>query len=396
MWTIPLSDLSFGPEEEEAARRVVASGWLTMGERTAAFEAGLGEALGSPRVLAVTNCTAGLHMAYAALGVGPGDEVLCPSLTFVATANAALLCGATVVLCDVVGTSDLSVDPADVERKITPRTKAIAVMHYAGYACDMDAIMDIASRRGLAVVEDAAHAPLSTYRGRALGTIGDVGCLSFFSNKNLAVGEGGAVIAKTPELHKTMRLMRAHGMTTLTLDRHKGHAYSYDVELAGFNYRIDEIRSALGLVQLGRLREGNARRRALTRRYHDRLDTMAERLGVAIEARVELPYRGYEERGIGESACHLMPVLLPRGAAREAVMDRLKARGIQTSIHYPPIHRFTHHGASERVRREGLDRTDDIAARELTLPLFPRMSDADVDEVCSALGEAVYAAKPEV
>lgn len=390
MWSIPLSDLSFGPEEEEAARKVVASGWLTMGERTAAFEAALGAELGSPRVLAVTNCTAGLHMAYAAVGVGPGDEVICPSLTFVATANAALLCGATVVLADVLGAHDLGVDPADIERKITPRTKAVTVVHYAGYPCEMDAIMDIARRRGIAVIEDAAHAPLSTYKGRALGTIGDVGCLSFFSNKNLATGEGGAVIGATPELHEAMRLMRAHGMTTMTLDRHKGHAYSYDVTLAGFNYRIDEIRSAIGLVQLGRLREGNARRRALSRRYHEQLDRMAERMGVRAEDRIELPYRGFEARGVGESACHLMPVVLPRGVNREGVMDRMKGRGIQTSIHYPPIHRFTHHGASERVRKEGLPRTDDLADRELTLPLYPRMSDGDVDEVCSAIGEAVY------
>jgi dTDP-4-amino-4,6-dideoxygalactose transaminase len=254
----------------------------------------------------------------------------------------------------------------------------------------MEAILEIAERRGVAVVEDVAHAPLSTWRGRALGTLGDVGCLSFFSNKNLATGEGGAVISRTPELHAAMRLMRAHGMTTMTLDRHKGHAYSYDVALAGFNYRIDEIRSAIGIVQLGRLREGNARRRAITRRYHERLETMAERLGIGAEDRVLLPYQGFEDRGIGESACHLLPVILPSGTAREGVMDRMKARGIQTSIHYPPIHRFTHHGASDRVRKEGLDRTDDIAARELTLPLYPRMTDADVDEVCSALGESVY------
>lgn len=395
MWKIPLSDLTFGPEEEEAARRVIASGWLTMGERTAEFEARLGEALGTDRVLAVTNCTAGLHMAYAALGVGPGDEVLCPSLTFVATANAALLCGATVVLCDVTGPHDLSIDPADIERKITPRTRAITVVHYAGYACDMDAILEISRRRGIPVVEDAAHAPLSTWRGRALGTLGDVGCLSFFSNKNLATGEGGAVLGATPELHTRMRLMRAHGMTTLTLDRHKGHAFSYDVELAGFNYRIDEIRSAIGIVQLGRLREGNAARRRLTRRYHERLEGMAALRGLGEAERVELPYREFEARGVGESACHLMPVLLPRGIDRERVMERMRARGVQTSVHYPPIHRFSHHGASERVRKEGLEKTDDIAARELTLPLYPRMTDADVDEVCSALGEAIATARGE-
>jgi dTDP-4-amino-4,6-dideoxygalactose transaminase len=376
MWKIPLADLDFGPEEVEAARAVVASGWLTMGERTQVFERALGEALGTPRVLAVTNCTAALHMAYAAVGVGPGTEVILPSLTFVATANAALLCGADVVLADIVGPGDLTMDPADIERKITPRTRAIGVVHYAGYPCDMDAIGAIAARHGLAVVEDAAHAPLSTWRGKALGTIGDVGCLSFFSNKNLSTGEGGAVLARTDELHTKLRLMRAHGMTTLTLDRHKGHAFSYDVMLPGFNYRIDEIRSAIGLVQLGRLAAGNARRRALCARYHELL---------AGDERVELPFRDFVARGVGESAHHILPILLPRGTPREAVMAGMKARGIQTSVHYPPIHRFSHHGQSPHVRAEGLDRTEDVAARELTLPLYPRMTDAQVDEVVSAL-----------
>ncbi|KYF75361.1 DegT/DnrJ/EryC1/StrS family aminotransferase [Sorangium sp. So ce388] len=380
MWKIPLSDLSFGPEEAEAARQVVASGWLTMGERTAQFEQKLGEALGTPRVLAVTNCTAALHLAYTALSVGPGDEVICPSLTFVATANAALLCGADVVLADVVGEGDLGVDPADIARKITPRTRAIAVVHYAGYPCDMDAISAIAAERGIAVVEDAAHAPLATYRGKALGTLGDVGCLSFFSNKNLAVGEGGAVIARDDALHARMRLLRAHGMTTLTLDRHKGHAFTYDVVDAGMNYRIDEIRSAIGLVQLGRLAAGNARRRALAARYHERL---------AAVRGVGLPYRDFYARGVGESSHHIMPVLLPEGASREAVMEAMKARGVQTSVHYIPIHRFSHHGASNRVRKEGLARTDAIAGRELTLPLHPRMQDADVDAVCEALAASV-------
>jgi dTDP-4-amino-4,6-dideoxygalactose transaminase len=376
MWKIPLSDVNFGPEEAEAAQRVVAGGWLTMGERTQAFERGLGEALGSTRLLAVTNCTAALHMAYAAVGMGPSDELICPSLTFVATANAALALGSTVVLADVVGPHDLTIDPADVERKITERTRAIAVVHYAGYPCDMDAIMDIAQRRGIAVIEDVAHAPLATWKGRALGTIGDIGCLSFFSNKNLSTGEGGAIISRTDELHAKLRLMRAHGMTALTLDRHKGHAFSYDVLLPGYNYRIDEIRSAIGLVQLGRLAEGNERRRALARRYHEKL---------ARDGRLTLPFEGFEARGVGESAHHILPVLLPPGTPREALMTAMKARGIQTSVHYPPIHGFSFHGATQRVRAEGLPRTDDIAARELTLPLYPRMTDAQVDEVCSAL-----------
>ncbi len=384
MWKIPLCDLHFGPEETEAAASVVASGWLTMGERTQAFERALGEAFGTTGVLAMTNCTAALHLAYLAVGVGPGDEVICPSLTFVATANAALTTGADVVLADVIGPDDLTIDPADVERKITPRTKAIAVVHYAGYPCDMDAILAIADRHGIAVIEDAAHAPLATWKGRALGTLGDVGCYSFFSNKNLSTGEGGAIAARTDELRQRCKLLRSHGMTTLTLDRHKGHAFSYDVVLAGQNYRIDEIRSAIGLVQLGRLAEGNRMRRVIVTRYHERLADVSSPRGP-----VGLPFRDFSERGVGESAYHIMPVLLPEGTPREAVMGAMKTRGIQTSVHYPPIHGFTFHGATERVRREGLSRTDALAPRELTLPLFPRMTEAQVDEVCGALEDSL-------
>ena len=376
MWRIPLSDLSFGPEEEAAVRDVVASGWLTMGERTSELEKKLGEALGTPRVLALTNCTAALHLAYVALGIGPGDEVICPSLTFVATANAALITGADVVLAAVTRAPALGIGTPPLAAQNGPPPPAHTVVHYAGYPCAMDEIRALATKHGLAVVEDAAHAPLATYRGEALGTIGDVGCYSFFSNKNMTTGEGGAIAARTPELFDRMKLYRSHGMTTLTLDRHKGHAFSYDVVAAGMNYRIDEIRSALGVVQLGRLPAANARRKELTRRYHERL-----RRG----GRVGIPYEGFEATGVGEGAYHILPVLLPRGTNREAVMGGMKARGVQTSVHYPPIHRFSHHGASPRVHKRGLEKTDDIAARVLTLPLYPRMSDADVDEVCAAL-----------
>ena len=330
-------------------------------------------------------------MAYAAVGVGPGDEIICPSLTFVATANAALMCGATVVLADILGTHDLGVDPEDIERKISPHTKAITVVHYAGYPCDMDAVMKISNAYNIPVIEDVAHAPLGTWRGRALGTIGDVGCFSFFSNKNMTTGEGGAVFSTRPDLHERLRLLRSHGMTTLTLDRHEGHASSYDVVEAGFNYRIDEIRSAIGLVQLGRLEGANERRRALTRHYRKCLrDGFEENMRTNI-AWVEIPYEDFESREVGVSACHLMPVLLPAGADRQRVMAAMKSRGIQTSIHYPPIHRFSFHSMSPRVRCYGLQKTDHVAERELTLPLYPQMTAHDVETVCAALREALQA-----
>ncbi len=383
MWKIPLSDVSFGAEEQDAVREVIASGWLTMGERTLAFEQRLGEIVGSPRVLAVTNGTAALHLAYAGVGLGPGDEVICPSLTFVATANAALLTGARVVLADVIGAHDLTIDPDDIKRKITAKTKAIAVVHYAGYACHMDAIGALAEKHGLAIVEDAAHAPGGSYGGKGLGAIGDVGCMSFFSNKNFTTGEGGAVIARTDELFARMKLMRSHGMTTLTLERHRGHAFSYDVVLPGFNYRMDEIRSAFGLAQLARLEAGNQRRRELVALYRETL---------AAQTDVIVPF-ATRDASMGQSAHHIFPVILPERVERERVMTHLKEARIQTSIHYPPIHRFSFHGASDLVTCDGLPLTETLSRRELTLPLYPRMSDDDVRTVCQALRAAIDAAE---
>ena len=269
---IPLSDLDYGPEEENAALDVIRRRWLTMGSVTQEFERVFSDFIGVKHALAVSNGTQALHLACLALGIGPGDEVVVPSLTFVATANAVLYANAEVRFADIIGTFDLNISPDDIERQITPRTKAIVVVHYGGYPCRMPEIMAIARRHGLAVIEDAAHAPGACLEGRALGTWGDVGCFSFFSNKNLATGEGGMLVTNREEIAEKARVLRSHGMTTLTWDRHRGHAYTYDVVALGYNYRIDEIRSALGLVQLQKLPENNARRKHLTDLYRKGLE----------------------------------------------------------------------------------------------------------------------------
>lgn len=198
-------------------------------------------------------------MAFVAAGIGPGDEVIVPTLTFVATANAVLYTGATVVLADVTSAEDLTISVDDVIRKFTPRTRAVVPVHYAGQPCDMIRLRRECSLRGVAIIEDNAHGPLADAwmdeegRVQALGTIGEIGCFSFFSNKNMATGEGGMVVTRDKQLADKLRLLRSHGMTTLTLERHRGHAYSYDVVEEGFNYRIDELRAALGISQLARL-----------------------------------------------------------------------------------------------------------------------------------------------
>ncbi len=363
-WRVPLSDVTVDDELVEAVLAVVRSGWWSMGPRVEEFEREFAGFCGAEHAIAVANGTAALHLALLAVGCGPGDEVVVPSLNFVAAANTIKHTGAEPVFCDIVGTEELNLDPADVEAAVSARTKAVIVLHYAGFPCDMAAVDEVAERHGLAVVEDAAHAPGASLGGRMCGTLGKVGCFSFFANKNVPVGEGGMLVTNDDELAARLRLLRSHGMTTLTWDRHRGHASSYDVVLPGFNYRLDEVRAVVGIVQLRRLPEENAGRARVAERYREALDG---RQGLT------MPFGGAGER---VPSHHLAVVLLPEGADREAVRSSLDERGIQTSVHYPPIHTFS---AYRSESRRPLPRTDAVAERLLTLPLYGRMTDDQAD-----------------
>ncbi|MFZ6031485.1 MAG: DegT/DnrJ/EryC1/StrS family aminotransferase [Chloroflexota bacterium] len=386
-WKVPLADLDYGPEEDAAVLDVLHSKWLTMGAVTQRFEAGFAALTGAKHAISVSNATAALHLACRALGIGPGDEVIVPSLTFVATANAVLYTGAEVRFADVIGPDDLTLAPDAIQAAITPRTRAIIVMHYGGYPCRMPEILALAERHSLAVIEDAAHAPGASLDGRALGTWGAIGCFSFFSNKNLSTGEGGMLTTDRDDLAEKLRLMRSHGMTSLTWDRHRGHAYTYDVVELGYNDRLDEIRAALGLVQLARLADNNARRAALTRRYWGELAP----LGVGLPFRERwassppfAPGGGPALDGrSGRPACHIFPILLPEGVDRLAFIDRMRAAGVQTSIHYPPVHTFTYY--RQRYGALDLPHTDALAARQVTLPLYPQMCGEQLELVLAAV-----------
>lgn len=379
MWRIPLADINLGEDEEAAVLAVLRSGWLTMGQVTSEFEAAFAELTGVAHAIAVTNCTAALHLAGLALGWSEGDEVIVPSLTFVATANAVRYTGATPVFADVRGEDDFSLDPDAVAACITPRTRAITVVHYAGFAVDMPAIKALADRHGLAVVEDVAHAPGASLDDRPLGSWGDIGCFSFFSNKNMTTGEGGMLTTDDDEIAAKLRLLRSHGMTTLTWDRHRGHAFSYDVVLPGYNVRMDEVRAALGLVQLGKLAANNDRRHELDRLYVEQLADKLPEIGI--------PYATYR----GVSAHHIRPILLPEGSDRRRFMEVMKEQGVQTSIHYPPIHQFSAYATEEKAAGS-LPHTETIGRREVTLPLYPGMTDADVEIVVEASSHALAAA----
>ncbi len=374
-WRVPLADLDYGAEEDQAVLDVLHRRWLTMGAVTQEFEARFADFCGVKHALAVSNATQALHLACLALGIGPGDEVIAPSLTFVATTNAVLYTGAEVRFADISSPDDLTISVEAIEAQITQRTRAIIIMHYAGYPCRMAEIMAVAERHGLVLIEDAAHAPGATYRGKALGTWGDAGCFSFFSNKNLSTGEGGMLVTNRDDVAARVRLLRSHGMTSLTWDRHHGHAHSYDVVDLGFNDRIDEIRAALGLVQLRKLVNNNLRRMAISTQYRQAF----EPLGVG------LPFSALQSDPSIRPACHLFPFLLPVSVDREHFIEWMKGAGIQTSIHYPPIHQFSYY--REKFSPQSLPVTEDVAAREVTLPLYPTMSEAQValviDEVKS-------------
>jgi len=374
-WRVPLADLDYGEEEEKAVLDVLRSRWLTMGAVTQSFEGVFAEQLDARHAIAVSNATVALHLACLALGIGPGDEVIVPSLTFVATANAVLYTGADVRFADIVAQDELTISPEAIASQINSHTKAIIVMHYGGYPCRLPEIMEIARQHRLAVIEDAAHAPGASLGGRSLGTWGDVGCFSFFSNKNLSTGEGGMVVTDRDDIAARVRLLRSHGMTSLTWDRHRGHAYSYDVVDLGYNYRLDEIRSALGLVQLRKLAANNARRRGITHAYREALK----------DSGIGIPFTGVE----GEPAYHIFPVLLPEGADRPHFIDQMRSQGIQTSIHYPPVHQFEYY----RSRYPGLSvpLTEQVGMREVTLPLYPGMDDLAVGNVLSAVVSSLEA-----
>jgi len=377
MWNIQLFKLNFDDQEVKAVSDVVAGGWLSMGEKIISFEESFGDFLGDGAYCkAVANGTAALHMALLALEVGRGDEVIIPSLTFVADVNVVNLVGATPKLADATSLDDWNMSLESIEKQITEQTKAVIVVHYAGYPCrDIMAISQLCRDKGIGLIEDVAHAPGATVDGKVCGTFGDVGCFSFFSNKNLSIGEGGMVSTLDVELNKKLGYLRSHGMTTLTLDRHKGRAITYDVAQPGLNYRMDEMRAAIGAVQLDKLPAGNARRGELTERYRSNLKGSA----------VSIPFEGQPSNA--SSVYHILPALLPESADRIAVIGALKENRIQSSIHYPPFWDFTAYKGQFSSNDSPI--TADICRRQLTLPLFPTMTEDEVDQVCNALLEAL-------
>jgi dTDP-4-amino-4,6-dideoxygalactose transaminase len=374
-WHVPLADVAVDDAIVAAVEEAVRSGWWSAGPRVGEFERRFADFCGVEHALAVANGTAALHLALLASGCGPGDEVLLPSLNFVAAANTIVHTGATPVFCDIGGPDDLNVSPDDIAAAISPATKAVVVMHYGGHPCRMAEILACAAHHGLVVIEDAAHAPGARWQGTPCGAIGAIGCFSFFSNKNLATGEGGMVVTDDAQLAEALRLLRSHGMTTLTWDRHRGHAHAYDVVAHGFNYRLDELHAAIGLVQLERLPEQNDRRASIVAAYRDALDGVDG---------LSMPFGADGDGSVASH--HLAVVVLPEGCARDVFRTRLTEAGVQTSVHYPPIHRFSRYRDEAGMRP--LPVTDAVADRVVTLPLYPHMEEWQVTLVVDAVRAA--------
>ncbi len=370
MWKVQLFKLNYDERETKAVNDVVESGWITMGEKTKEFESTFSAYHDSVNCTAVSSATAALHMSLLALGIKAGDEVIIPALTFVADINVVRMVGATPILADCESYEDWNISAQSIEKVITPKTKAVIVVHFAGYPCQMDEIVTLCKERGIALIEDCAHTPGAKYKGQSVGTFGAYGCFSFFTNKNLSVGEGGMLTTKDKDLDQQAKYFRSHGMTALTLDRHKGRAITYDVAQSGLNYRIDEMRSALGLIQLDKLTEANAQRKILVQRYHDRLSSVKE---------INIPFVNLKNI---EAVYHIFPILLSCGIDRVSLIGKLKEDGIQSSIHYPAFRDFT---AFKEIGLNDAMIAEDISKRELTLPLYPTMTLDEVDLVCDSL-----------
>ncbi len=373
---VPIFDVRLTDRDIAVVEETLRSGWLTMGPRTQEFERAFADSLGVRHAVATSSCTSALHLAFLGAGVGPGDEVIVPAITFVATAAAARFCGAEPVIADVIGTEDIGIDPEDVAARFTERTKAVCAVHYGGYAAAIDDLRRLCDDRGVSLIEDAAHSPSATPPGGGakLGTHGLAGAFSFFSNKVLSCGEGGLLATDDDEMARGARSRRSHAMTSGTWDRHRGHSLGYDVVDVGFNYRLDEPRAALLLSRLGGLEEDIAARRRLTHSYRERL---AELAGVSVP---------YEEREVDVSSCYVMPAVLDEGIDRDRVRTQMIERhGVQTTVLYPAIHELTAYAAAA----DRLPRAEAVARRQLTLPLFPHMDEAQQDVVVQALAEAL-------
>lgn len=377
---IPFFKPAIDEDDVQAVVDSLRSGWLTTGPNVAALEAELAEYCGAQYVNAVNSATAAMHLCLAAWDIGPGDEVIVPVYTFVATATVAIHRGATPVFVDVRN-FDANIDPEAIEEAVTPRTKVIIPVDFGGEPCQMDAIMDVARRRGVRVLTDAAHSVGSAYHGRPVGTISDATAFSFYATKNMTTGEGGALATDDQELSERVRRLTLHGITKDGWNRYAaGGSWRYDIAEFGFKDNLTDLAAALGRKQLARLDEFNEARTRIAQRYFANLRD---------EEHLTLP--GFDEAN--HRAWHIFMVRVKNEQApvsRDEVIQKLAERGIQTSVHFIPLHFFTAYQKLGRWKEGDFPVAEGIFEGAISLPLYPEMTDAQVDEVCQALREILH------
>ena len=370
MYKVPFFVPDFDQREEDAVVAVLKSAWIAMGPRVEAFEQRFAQAVGTKYAVAVNSCTAALHLANLLVDAGPGDEIIVPSLTFAATANAVHHAGAHPIFADIHSKTDWTLCPEDVKRKLTPQTKAVVAMHYGGYPADMTALETICEQAGVALIEDACHGLGGGINHKKMGALGVIGCFSFYSNKIITTGEGGMLTTDSEALAIRAKMLRTHGQTKTAADRMKG-AMTYDISEVGYNYRLDDVRAAIGLVQLTRLEESIQKRTEIAALYRQCLE--------------QIPSVTFASHGNrGRPAHYILPIYLD-SPHRDSVRLAMNDMGIQTSMHYPPVHQFAHY----QKQRVSLPKTEWVGDYGLSLPLYPSMTNEDVLEVCEALRAAV-------
>jgi dTDP-4-amino-4,6-dideoxygalactose transaminase len=376
---IPIAKPDVSEEEIAEVIDSLRSGWITYGPKTQLFETEFAEAVGAKYAVALNSCTAGMHLALIAAGIGPGDEVITTPITFSATVNVIVHVGATPVLADVCA-EDLNIDPDAIAAKITSRTKALMPMHYGGQACRMDEIMELARRHNLKVIEDAAHAAGAAYKGRPIGAIGDAAAFSFYPTKNMTTSEGGMLTTDDADLAEMTRVLRKHGLSTDAWKRHRPDGNSfYDVVAPGFNYAMTDVQAAVGRGQLKRLPEFNARRAAIAARYNAGLAGIEE-----IETPVTRPEITH--------GWHLYVIRLKLEGlriGRNEFEKELRARKIGTSVNFIPIHYHSYYREGFGFHKGDYPVAEDAFERMLSLPMYPGMTDEDVDRIVAGVEEIV-------
>jgi perosamine synthetase len=375
---LPYGRQSIDEHEIAAVAEVLRSDWLTTGPKVAEFERAVASAAGMKEAVAVSNGTAALHTAMYAIGIGPGDEVIVPTITFAASANGAAFLGGVPVFVDV-DPDTLLIDPDLIEAKITKKTKAVVAVDYTGQACDYDRLQPIVERHGLTLVDDAAHSIGGRYKSRPVGSLATLSTFSFHPVKHVTTGEGGAIVSNDPELTRRMRMFRSHGITTDFRQRETAGSWVYDMVDLGFNYRLCDIQCALGLTQLAKLPWSIERRQAIAARYDAAFADLAGVRPLAVRGDVSHAYHLYVIQ------LELEKLSVDRGR----VFQALRAEGIGVNVHYRPVHLHPYYRNRFGTKPGDCPVAEAAYERMISLPMFPSMTDADVGDAIAGVRKVV-------